>query len=135
VLAVKSAAWGPGPWDDEPDRLEWVHAGLPCVIRRNRTMGVLLGYVGIPTGHRVASMMLGASEDLRVHDGVTFHQHGSVELELDPDLYWVGFDCGHAGDLSPLLGLSRSGYGVYRDITYVRSETEHLADQLAALDR
>ncbi len=24
-------AWGPGPWQAEPDRVEWTHAALPCL--------------------------------------------------------------------------------------------------------
>lgn len=26
----------PGPWDDEPDRVEFQHVGFPCLILRNR---------------------------------------------------------------------------------------------------
>jgi hypothetical protein len=45
--------WGPGPWQDEPDRLEWKdeRTGLACKILRNTTLGNLCGYVGLPATH------------------------------------------------------------------------------------
>ena len=45
-------AWGPGPWHDEPDKLQWSNAltGLPCLIVRNQ-LGALCGYVGIDSNH------------------------------------------------------------------------------------
>src|SRR5947207_1159298 len=50
LFATKSE-WGPGEWQDEPDRLEWRHtSGLPCLIVRNH-MGSLCGYVGVPPAH------------------------------------------------------------------------------------
>lgn len=41
----------PGPWDDEPDHLEFRHAGFDCVIHRVPHGGHLCGYVGLPIGH------------------------------------------------------------------------------------
>lgn len=36
---IDKSAWGPGPWQDEPDRVEWEHAGLPCLMVRSRDLG------------------------------------------------------------------------------------------------
>lgn len=49
----RKAAWGPGPWQDEPDRLEWKdeRTGLACLISRNMHFGNLCGYVGVPPMH------------------------------------------------------------------------------------
>jgi hypothetical protein len=45
-------SWGPGPWQEEPDRVDFVHAGLQCVILRNlHVSGTLNGYVGVPPSH------------------------------------------------------------------------------------
>lgn len=44
------STWGEGPWQHEPDRLEFEHAGLPCLIVRNH-FGALCGYVGVSPGH------------------------------------------------------------------------------------
>jgi hypothetical protein len=49
VYGPKSS-WGPGPWQDEPDRLEWTHAGLYCLMIRN-DLGSWCGYVGVPPEH------------------------------------------------------------------------------------
>jgi hypothetical protein len=34
---VDRTGWPPGPWDDEPDRIEWIDeaTGQPCLMRRN----------------------------------------------------------------------------------------------------
>lgn len=44
--------WGEGPWQNEPDELDYVEAvtRLPCRLWRNR-MGVWCGYVGVFRGH------------------------------------------------------------------------------------
>lgn len=48
---VPKAEWAPGPWHDEPDRLEWrAPSGLPALIVRG-PMGALCGYAGVPPGH------------------------------------------------------------------------------------
>ena len=39
------------PWENEPDTLDWEHAGLKCAIRRNPHLGHLCGYAGVPLGH------------------------------------------------------------------------------------
>ena len=50
------------------------------------------------------------------------------------DVWWFGFDCSHAGDLSPemgSLGLGRFGRDeVYRDIAYVTAQCASLAEKL-----
>ncbi len=44
--------WGDGPWQNEPDKMQWVDeaTGLPCLIVRNRS-GALCGYAGVPNTH------------------------------------------------------------------------------------
>jgi hypothetical protein len=59
-------------------------------------------------------------------------------------VWWVGFDCGHAGDMSPgilmklmdveLTPLTRLANEEYRDIAYVRSECNLLANNLYRID-
>lgn len=71
-----------------------------------------------------------------VHGGLTYAgPMGNLEG------WWFGFDCGHAGDLSPgtysqvlEMGIKNYPRGTYRDIEYVRAECQRLADQLLALD-
>src|SRR6266436_107280 len=49
---IDRTGWTEGPWDQEPDRLEWKDAttGLTCLAVRNR-FGAWCGYVGVPPTH------------------------------------------------------------------------------------
>lgn len=142
---VNRSGWPPGPWDDEPDKLQFkTRAGLPGLIVRNGS-GALCGYVGISEGHKYFDHTHCESIDLEVHGGITYgHKcQGPVCHVPDPgepdDVFWLGFDCAHARDLVPnevdfqrRHGLTLAG-SEYRDIAYVREQCEHLAEQLAAL--
>lgn len=51
---VDKSTWGPGPWADEPDKVQWQDetTGLPCMVRRGSPeIGVWCGYVGVAEGH------------------------------------------------------------------------------------
>jgi hypothetical protein len=144
----QKAAWGKGPWLEEPDRVEFKHAGFACLLHRNARFGTWCGYVGVPPSHPAHGK--GYDDiDVDVHGGLTYADHCQAEGPIchtpepgQPDhLYWFGFDCGHAGDLAPyreaLLGLKPFPGGryrdVYRDQAYVETETKRLAEQLAAM--
>ncbi len=53
-------------------------------------------------------------------------------------VWWLGFDCAHAGDVSPKHESHwrtmpmPAGYEVYRDLAYVQAEVTSLARQIAA---
>lgn len=103
--------WPVGPWDDEPDKVQWPDesTGLPCLAVRNR-MGAWCGYVGLPPGHPFREMEY---DDIpvEVHGGLTFGPAECMEDERlvchvthDPeeeDVRWIGFDCLHIGDTAP----------------------------------
>ncbi len=171
---VQKTKWGEGPWQAEPDKVEWRHLGLPCLIVRNGS-GALCGYVGVPPTHPLhgvgyneetpvlkdalaarmekplgetpsMAVMLGALlGDMKprldtvfdVHGGLTYSDKCRGEIchmpapgEAD-DVWWLGFDCGHAGDYIP----RHRGIGgdVYRDVAYVKAEVERLAVQILAV--
>ena len=125
--------FGPGPWDHEPDRLDWEHAGLKCAIRRAH-LGHLCGYVGVPPGHPLHGAGLSSTDVLLdVHGGLTWADD-HVPMEKPDGLWWFGFDCAHYGsDYCPNSGRPPRAGEVYRDVEYVKAQTEKLADQLAAL--
>ena len=131
----------------EPDREEFEHAGLKCLIQRSPSVGVLCGYVGIPPEHPLYGkgfIRTGINEVLDVHGGITFAEAGDGD-RWSEGLWWIGFDCAHEGDLIPtfdvLFTLSHllcEGHyevdgEVYRNIDYVREQTKKLAEQLHSL--
>ena len=44
--------WKRGPWDSEPDKVQWLDetTGLPCLIVRG-PVGSLCGYIGVSSSH------------------------------------------------------------------------------------
>lgn len=151
---IDKTDWVRGEWDDEPDKVQWLDTTtkLPCLIHRGTQAGALCGYVGVTKEHPcfekgyddVHDMI-----DIGVHGGLAFvskcnpeiNENGRgichvVEDGEDDNVWWLGFDCGHNGDLCPstqktygALGFSMEGE-VYRNIAYVKQQIESLAKQL-----
>jgi hypothetical protein len=128
--------WGEGPWQAEPDRVEWRHAGYPCLMIRHDTYGHWCGYVGVPETHPDYGKDYDEPE-VEVHGGLTYARacRGDVCHVPEPGesdhVWWFGFDCAHAWDISP--GLRLGGMlpeSTYRDLPYVKAETNKLAEQL-----
>jgi hypothetical protein len=113
---IVRVGWPKGPWDDEPDFEAFETHGLKCWIRRGHVLGHLCGYVAVP---------IGALVDDDAHGGFTFDkEREGVRL--------LGFDCMHAGDWAPGVGMSQAEYGgEYRTWGYVRAELERIAKQIA----
>jgi hypothetical protein len=158
-----------GPWNHEPSKIQWVDkaTGLPCLIVRSPHLGHLCGYAGVYLGHPLHGVQADKTPDLSVHGGVTFAAgcaHGKDESQgichipepgTSDDVWWIGFDCAHLGDLSPgmlrfrrmmtpnyvikdLVGdvsdaLENLYHDTYRDVPYVRDQVTHLAHQLKEL--
>jgi len=144
---VDKSEWGEGPWQAEPDKVQWQDeaTGLPCLIVRN-IAGCLCGYVGVTAEHPFFGKGYG-DVDVEVHGGLTFsgpcnpqadeERHiCHVPAEGEPDhVFWFGFDCAHLGDLCPTFDRVWRQLGVlekieYKDIEYVRAEVRKLAKQL-----
>ena len=67
-----------------------------------------------------------------VHGGITFCGQGD---EYPEGRWWIGFDCAHAWDFVPglpNLGSNVGAFSTYRDMDYVKRETECLANQICA---
>jgi hypothetical protein len=137
---------GSGPWDNEPDHVQWTDkaTGLPCLIHRGGTAS-WCGYVAVAEGHPWFEKDYEAVEPYPdVHGGLTYHGYCMdsapegegichVPEPGQPDrVWWLGFDCAHYGDLSPRY---KRYYGTqehetYKDAAYVIRETESLARQI-----
>lgn len=76
-------AWGPGPWMDEPDKIQWMDAGYPCLMVRNRG-GAWCGYVGVPRGHPLYGSARMPSGEPDVHGGLTYAGSGA---DLSPEAW------------------------------------------------
>jgi hypothetical protein len=135
--------WGPGPWDEEPeDRFEFRYKGFPCLLVRGGS-GAWCGYVGLPPGHKYHGVEDGDIpwDDARVHGGLTYSAgcredspicHIPQPGESD-DVWWLGFDCAHAGDQMPSMpyrSISLDQFSVYRTKDYVIRQVKKLADQM-----
>jgi hypothetical protein len=105
-------------------------------------LGNWCGYVAVPPSHPDhdadysdvpvdvhGGLTYGARCDGDEEDGICHVPHGGEPA----DVFWLGFDCAHYSDLVPEV----EAYGVkdptatYRDLDYVRAETNGLAEQLA----
>jgi hypothetical protein len=137
------SAWGEGPWQHEPDKMQWPdrETGLPCLIVRNPD-GALCGYVGVSESHPHFGKDY-SNVDADVHGGLTFadrcsgEEHGICHVVQgeDPPTWWFGFDCAHFCDILPDSRVYRVGdEHVYRDVAYVQEECRKLALQLKALE-
>lgn len=136
--------WGPGAWEDEPDRIEWRSPGstLPRMALRG-PLGAWCGYVGVPEGHPCfgKSWEDKATEYLNVHGGLTYGERCSGNICHVPQpgesdhVWWLGFDCSHAWDVMPSMAARYPSFGAgdtYRDVAYIIAEVESLAAQLDA---
>lgn len=139
---------GEGPWHHEPDREEFQAHGFTCIVNRAIAW---CGYVGVPPGHpwhgkKYDDVTQKDGNYVEVHGGLTYADkcqgpicHIAKPGEPD-DLWWLGFDCAHSGDLTIFdidgvipdrLRAPIGWHDTYRDLAYVKSETEQLAKQAA----
>jgi len=126
------------PWEEEPDRAEWVHDnGLRCRIVRNEITGTLCGYVGVPKGHMHYWQSYDELNDsgLEIHGGLTYSQ------AEDDGWCYFGFDTAHADDFPPkivehLIQAGKKDFPFYQSCDYktweyVCTEINYLAEWLA----
>lgn len=146
VEGVDKSSWGLGPWQDEPDRVDFIHSGFACFAKRG-PLGQWCGYVGVP---RESPLYGKPYHDVNfdVHGGLTYADKCDGEICHAPepgmpdDVWWLGFDCAHSGDLVPGMEAFRRkasfpspDWETYKDLAYVSSQIRSLAEQLAALPK
>lgn len=149
-MSIDKSKWGPGPWQDEQDRVEFRAHGLPCLLARHQRFGHWCMYVGVPPGHPWHG---------KDYDSITVEAHGGltysaacdgdpvdgichVPLEGEPEhAWWVGVDFAHAWDFSPGMEARTRTFSADRptsmDERYwtqaeVKAECERLAEEAAA---
>lgn len=119
---------------EEGDVIKFVYREHLCLILRHGTMKHLCGYVNLKEGSRFLYTEYDGI-DIKVHGGLTFS--GSPHPEFPGQ--WIGFDCGHFGDLIPgMLTRMPAAFHipeeVYRDVDYVTTEIKSMVDQLIELE-
>lgn len=163
---VDRSTWGPGPWDGEPDKVQWTDpaTGYPCIASRgNSRFGNWCDDVAVEPDHPLHGKDYEAP-DVEVHGGLTYAAP-CAEDESDVvavchvpepgrsgDVWWFGFDAGHAWDVSPgLFARDRARGGnppfegeypfgpggprvSYKTLEFIKAECASLAKQLKALD-
>jgi hypothetical protein len=122
--------------EKEGNSLEWNYTCsngviISCSIHRN-DLKALCGYITLTKD----SSLYGVVYDelnIQVHGGLTYNGY-------DENENWViGFDCAHHGDLTPYFLLNEDfpfySDGEYRDMQYVKSECESMAEQASIFSK
>lgn len=159
---IDKSSWGPGPWQDEPDKQQLLDEATDydVLIVRVPHSGHLCGYIGLPEGHPAygldydqASALGKPDEDgyrsLRVHGGPTFSGFCQKDAEEDgichvplegrpAKVFWLGFDAIHSGDFGPATsahyGWEKHPWEEYRTLEYMLAECADLARQLKEIE-
>lgn len=131
-------------WLSEPNRMEFKHNGFHCLLNRGPS-GAWCGYVAIPKGHPWHEMDysdIHQMYELEVHGGLTYSEPCQGEIchktKTNDEVWWIGFDCAHAGDFCPGTheALKKLGYNfhtsmdTYKNKEYVIRETIKLCNQV-----
>lgn len=118
---------------EEGNEHRWTYRGIECEVKRFENTGHWCGYVRIPDGHPWRHFPRSYDDlPVEVHGGLTYRR------DREEDGYWIGFDCGHAGDLTPSYLLQEDlpatpmPGDVYRTRAYTEAECQELADQILA---
>lgn len=135
---VDKSEWGDGPWQNEPDKVQWQDeaTGLPCLIVRG-PQGALCGYVGVAEGHPAFEKHYDDVPDMVVHGGLTFadHCHSGPEESAICHVPAEG-----EPDVAPAFESHFKSIGMsdwtrtYRELDYVKGEVRGLALQLHAME-
>ena len=134
-------AWGPGEWDNEPDRIEFETGYYPSIILRN-TYGSLNGYIAVKEGH---PWFLQNYDQIRSSSlELSWASHEDALLPLPSGwtmAWWVGFTRSSYFDLMPALEvmmrrealqeqpswLFRSPRTTYKSIPFIKAQLQILA--------
>jgi hypothetical protein len=139
----------PGKWLNEPDLCQWEHK-LPCLTIRDMGMGIWKGFVAVDGYHpfygKSIEELIKIPDAMEIFLSVYGGLSGAGRLpakykEYAKNLWWIGIETSHGGDLMPLLKLEVEGQDrdkmlsgqTYKDLRFIRKETNKLANMLAKL--
>ena len=113
------------------EMIRFTHCGFECMTKVS-TMGIPCGYVGLEKSHPYYGKHYDDIDDIDVHGGLTFAGYWE---DIDPKIWWLGFDCGHSWDIDmpvrtheyyPEIVMFKSN----KPQSFVEEQTKRLAEQL-----
>lgn len=139
-----------GEWKSEPDICHWEYRGLSCLMLRDMKLGAWKGFVALKKGHVAFNKSIEQisgelwSDDVEVYGGIV--SAGKLPArykEFNKDNWWIGFECMQGEDLLPLVKFDPTdpifagirNHQTYKNIHYVRRETNQLAKQLIHINK
>ena len=133
---LDKSSWGPGPWQDEVDYMDWKDekTGFLCYARRNPQFGHWCGYVGVSHLHPAyGTPEFGRSPSSHFEVKIAFEfERGNHEV-----VWLFGFDCAQRLHLAPGLAaqgmLHRSVFEPYITADELKEECRSLASYLHVL--
>jgi hypothetical protein len=136
--AIDKSTWGPGPWQSEPDRVDFVHAGFACFVRRREDHGNFCGYVGVPHEHPLYGKPYDDAEVAPLERRRLNQRIPRVRprrAAFESFRFRLAHSRNHARrQIERVRAVeTQPPHVVYRDLPYVRAECERLAEQLAGL--
>jgi hypothetical protein len=122
--------------EKEGNSLEWDYTCsngviIKCSIHRN-DVKALCGYITLTKDNSLYGVG---------YDNISINAHGGINYcTYDKYENWViGFDCSHHGDLIPYFLLQEdfpsNSFGEYRNMEYVKSECESMAEQASKFSK
>lgn len=129
-----------GPWLDEPDYLEFTHAGFECRITRGQ-YGTLMGYVVLDVDHPLfgLSVIDARLQAVHVHGGWSW-ANDTLPNKRSKAQWVIGFDCAHGDDFIPYFPPALAAAiamacpnQTYRTFDFVQFELKQAAEALAKL--
>lgn len=127
-------------WVLEPDEKIFDYKEIKCVIKRQRLMGYLMGYIVVGKDHPWFNADPAELEDVNVHGGVAWTGDNPFVSWETPEEYWIGFYCGHAFDLIPYFyeqemrshpNSKLFRHDIYRNMEFAERQVKRLAVQAA----
>jgi len=123
--------------EKEGNELQWDYTCsngviIKCSIQRNDVFA-LCGYITLTQDNSLYGVDYENIDTIQAHGGLTYKGYDQNEN------YVIGFDCGHYGDLTPYFLLKDdypfNSFGEYRDMEYVKSQCESMAEQASVFSK